>query len=182
MRNQAARQLQRVMRGRQLRQNSKLNKNERKLTRKNIGKRETIYTPHKKCYRDLNSKEKLEITRRYFELRKQLGDNDEVANYLFPTYFRCEKHYTRRPIPISYQDLEVDDDDFLLAHEPPLSSDSSEFTEYDVNLPVFGQMEPDDAELNRMLEEIDRTLAEINAEQTEIDAEQARRAQGNDDD
>ena len=150
MRNQAARQLQRVIRGRQLRQNSKLNKNKRKLTRKNIGKRETIYTPNKKsnkkCYRDLNSKEKLEITRRYFEVRKQLGDNDEVANYLFPTYFRCEKHYTRRPIPISYQDLEVDDDNFLLAHEPPLSSsDSSEFTEYDLDLPVFGQMEPDDS-------------------------------------
>jgi len=145
MKNQSAIQLQRVMRGRQLRQNSKLNKNKRKLTRKNIGKRETIYTPNKKCYRDLNSKEKLEITRRYFELRKQLGDNDEVANYLFPTYFRCEKHYTRRPIPISYQDLEVDDDDFLLSHSPPLSSDSSEFTEYDVNLPVFGQMEPDDS-------------------------------------
>ena len=38
-----------------------------------------------------------------------------------------------------------DDDDFLRSHSPPLSSDSSEFTEYDVNLPVFGQMEPDDS-------------------------------------
>ena len=63
----------------------------------------------------------------------------------------------------------MDDDDFLRAHEPPLSSDSSEFTEYDLNInQTFGQMEPDDAELDRML--------------AEIDAEQARRAQGNDDD
>ena len=49
LRNQAAIRLQRIMRGRQLRQ-------KRKLTRKNIGKRETIYTPHKKCYRDWSRK------------------------------------------------------------------------------------------------------------------------------
>ena len=144
LRRQAAIRLQRITRGRQLRQ-------KRKLTRKNIGKRETIYTPHKKCYRDLTWKEKLEIIRRYYELTKQLKDNDDMAKYLFPLYFPCEKHYTSIPIPISFQNLQQqiddddDDDNLLLADEPPLSSSSSEFTEYDLDLPVFGQMEPDDS-------------------------------------
>ena len=69
LRRQSAIRLQRITRGRQLRQ-------KRKLTRKNIGKRETIYTPHKKCYRDLTWKEKLEIIRRFYELTKQLKDDD----------------------------------------------------------------------------------------------------------
>ena len=98
LRRQAAIRLQRITRGRQLRQ-------KRKLTRKNIGKRETIYTPHKKCYRDLTWKEKLEIIRRYYELTKQLKDDDDMAKYLFPLYFPCEKHYTSIPIPISFQNL-----------------------------------------------------------------------------
>jgi len=139
LRRQAAIRLQRITRGRQLRQ-------KRKLTRKNIGKRETIYTPHKKCYRDLTWKEKLEIIRRYYELTKQLKDDDDMAKYLFPLYFPCEKHYTSIPIPISFlEQMDDDDDNLLLADEPPLSSSSSEFTEYDLDLPVFGQMEPDDS-------------------------------------
>jgi ankyrin repeat protein len=93
MKIQTATQIQSSMRGRQSRQKSK-------KTKKNIGRRETIYTSHKKNFRDLNSNEKSEIRRRYREHIKSLGEEDELANYLHSKYFRGEEHYTSRPLPL----------------------------------------------------------------------------------
>jgi hypothetical protein len=93
MKIQAATQIQSSMRGRQSRQKSK-------KTKQNIGRRETIYTSHKKNFRDLNSNEKSEIRRIYREHIKSLGEEDELANYLHSKYFRGEEHYTSRPLPL----------------------------------------------------------------------------------